>query len=137
MNNKKLRHAVAELLKSVTLNGAPLFDSESVYPCHLSRINEGDNLPVACVYVDGGEVESLHSIDQDEVTLIIQVYDIAKLNIDDRLDEFLISIRQAIKANHTLGGSVDELLLNKYEYDKDDSSSLGTLTLILNATFET
>ena len=141
MNNKILRYKVAELLRTVPLNDAPdaplLFERQSVLPCRLSTVSEDDDLPVACVYVDEGEVEKLHSIVQDEVALIIQVYDIVKQNIDDRLDELLIAIRKTLEANCTLNDSVDDLLLNKYEYDKDDSSSLGTLTLTLTATFDT
>lgn len=98
-------------------------------------------LPAISIFCQEAELNHDHShYETSTATFEVQVLDQAisetelvttpppsAYNLDARLDEIARPLQQAIQADPTLGGLVDEIKRTKIEYSLDDKLSLGTL----------
>ena len=132
---KAIRKKVAELLRTLNVNGASVFDYDSVFSYRVTSIDE-QFLPAAVVFIERAEIEEEHTNDLHVAELIIQLYAKSKLNVDDELDDLDELVNPLIKQHHTLDGLADSIALSSYDFSQDEQNHLGMLELKYTVNFE-
>lgn len=124
---KQIREAVAALI-------SPEF--AKVFSYNVSSVDPRD-FPLAMAYIDGGDSEGDHSQGYDsEATLAIEIWANSSGDIDSALDELGNSVNALIDQDDTLGGLVNGIVRNSYNYVRDTESFNGTLLLTYQITYE-
>ncbi|GGA80777.1 hypothetical protein GCM10011369_23420 [Neiella marina] len=89
-----------------------------------------DELPCASTYFESGE--SQRDFDDDAETtaqLAIEILARTSGTPDTELDALARQVEQAIRADNTLGGLVDQVVRTGFQYDRDPESLDASLTL--------
>lgn len=127
---------IREKMKTIVV-GLPTSGIKSIFKSRLMGIDARTQIPSVMIYFDDGTIErSYDDVVENDAMVNVEIFASDASNVDDILDDFRAIIEPAFKADKTLGGLVEQLTLKAFGYNRDDNSSLASLTLSYRVVFE-